>query len=130
MTQEKVLEPWEVVKHLESGDKVRRETWRNGEWIRVTPDGCVVDETGDEFHVNLDEIWERQWVLYVEPIECIVTWLKVGDKLSQYDVDYVVAYVDEDVAFCKSSDFGLAPYWTITKAYWPHSSKDWKVEAG
>jgi hypothetical protein len=130
MTQENVLEPLEVVKHLWAGDKVRKQLWHDRTWIQLTQSGDIVDETCEGYSVDLVDVFGCEWVLYVEPTACPAPWLKAGDKLSQYDAEYVVMYADDNVAFCKCSDFNWAPYWTITKTEWPHHSKHWKVEAG
>lgn len=59
------MKTWEALKLLEEGHKIRRKSWKKGDYIKLNKIGRIFDKNNKFCPIQFSELWD-DWVIVIE----------------------------------------------------------------
>lgn len=59
------METWMALKLLQDGKKIRRQSWRKGDYIKLNKIGRIFDKNDKPCPIELSKLWD-DWIVVIE----------------------------------------------------------------
>lgn len=57
---------FQAVKHIGNGEKIRRKSWKPGQYIVKGEDGKAHTETGELYKVKKEDFFVNEWEIFLD----------------------------------------------------------------